>query len=171
MKKTTAILTTMLIMLFAGSAMAAGTVTAADEKIFDHNGEWVFYRIVLTCTADAAAATYPDTTISSALSGVDESLDGMKLYKVFSVGNHGGTEPTNDTDLYLYIKAGTVAKAVDMLDGAGVDAIDNDANAVLYPAINGQAAEFIVFDDITIDIDNNAENSAVVYIEMIFKVL
>jgi len=152
----------------------AGTIaiaSASDVKRIYNNfgGELDSISVMLTCTADASAATYPDATINSATTNLGFDPDGMYLTRVEIVGNTGGTEPTSDSDLYLYHKSGGVAKAIDILDGNGVDQIDNDQNRVVYPAIDGQPAAWKVTNDLTVTISGNSVNSAVTYITLVFE--
>ena len=53
-------------------------------------------------------------------------LLGWDLYKLEIDCNHAGTEPTEDSEIYIY------QNGIDLLDGNGVNAIDNSAERQIY---------------------------------------
>lgn len=153
------------VLLMPAIALGAGTITVSDINVYREDGIVRGLDIQLTATADSSAATYPDTTINKDTSGMEgHDPKGMYLHYVDVIGNHGGTECTDDSDVFLYQKSGTVTKAVDLLDGNGVDKADDDTNYRVKAALNGVPSLQRIMDDMTVDIDGNSENSAVIYI-------
>lgn len=57
----------------------AGTITGTLERIQTQMGRPQMVEIVLTCTADAAAATYPATVVNTLENVSDYDLRGLKL--------------------------------------------------------------------------------------------
>lgn len=173
MKKLFSVIGFILMLLFAGNAFAAGASTAisSDELYLNKDNRSPSMRIVtIAFTADDGTAAISDLTLNSDTTGiVHGELLGWFLYRVESIGAlASGTEVTDDTDVYLYLKSGGVTKALDLLDGNGVDKLDDDTNYMIYPAINGMAALQLVTNDMTLDINNNAVNSATGYIILVF---
>jgi len=112
--------------------------------------------ITLTCTADAAAATFPATALTNKFSG----------YLVALETNPGSTAPTDNYDIVL-----NDAEGNDVLQGVGANRHTTTTQKV--PVVySGTALHPVVHatDTLTWTITNNAVNSAVVvaklYIQM-----
>lgn len=153
-------LTLVTLLTLQVSVFAAGSCT--DFGMID-NGDILF--LYTTCTADAAAATYPNKTFDSATGNMLRSKK-MWLHSVLTL--YGTTGPTDNTDLALNV---TIAgKTFDILGGAGTDAIDNAANNSFYPVNTTGAGMFWPYSfNATQVISNNAVNSAEVTIVYIFS--
>jgi hypothetical protein len=147
------ILTTVFL-AFAVSAFAAGTITFADESATLNGKRHI--QITATCTADSSDGSYPVTKISPTPDA--RWLDQIKTY-------YGGTGPDDDTDLYILQGSNS---GYDILNGGGVDRIDNATNNTFRPVIDGVPQAVMVFDEIWIKIINNTTNSAIVTIIMDF---
>ncbi len=151
-----------LTLVLTGTAYAAGTCTQTRSEQ-EYRGSIV--RIVtISCTADASDGSVPDVTLDRC----PEVFAGWQLCQINTIGDNAGTEVTEDSDFYIYQKAGGITKAIDMLDGNGVDALDNSANRSIHPAIGGTAACIPVINAITISTSGNSVNSATFKYELIF---
>ena len=131
--------------------MAIGTITATLERIQTPQGRPKLVVITLLCTAgaagDANAHLYPSTVINDL---VDFDLRGLKLYSIATIP--GTTGPTDNSDLTITDRYG-----VDILAGAGANLVDN---ATKNRTVIGIASAVIITGDITLDIINNAVDSA-----------
>ena len=139
----------------------AGTITGTLTRLGVRQGSPPVVKVELTCTADAEAATYPETVVNT-LSGVsDFDLRGLKLYSVKAIP--GDTAPTDATDLVIEDEYG-----VDLLGGRGVDFIDASVKTWIAagPAKDTQPA--LITGNITVKITNNEINSAVTTIILEF---
>lgn len=134
----------LLFVLISVQAFAAGDtfVVTTDDIIYNSRGP---VMRVLTCTflansadgtiadltiygAEANSATYPrgywtDGTSTTALRA---PLTGWYLYQVEIDANHAGTEPTEDSELYI------LKNGFDILSGNGVNQVDNSAERMVF---------------------------------------
>jgi len=145
---------TLLLIVWASSAIAAGTITFAYEEVDKRGKHWI--QVTATCTADSGDASYPDTEI-----GIDVSGTYLMQVRTF----FGGTGPTDNTDLYLKENSAT---GYDVLNAAGENRIDNAANNDFQPTIDSDASAVPIYGPLYIDIDNNSVNSAIVTIVLDF---
>jgi len=144
-----------------GEIIMAGTITGTLTRLGVRQGSPPVVKVELTCTADAEAATYPETVVNT-LSGVsDFDLRGLKLYSVKAIP--GDTAPTDATDLVIEDEYG-----VDLLGGRGADFIDASDKTWIAagPAKDTQPA--LITGNITVKITNNEINSAVTTIILEF---
>lgn len=142
--------------------LVSARVFAAGTCVPSYSDAGSVFTISYACTADAAAATYPSTTLDA---NVMASLKkrGFYLYEVYT--SPGATAPTDETDFTLADSNG-----LDILGTAGLNKIDatsdlrffpkNSAGGYSFPAITGTAY--------TMAISNNAVNSAVTAITFVF---
>ena len=75
----------LLIVFTTSTAYAAGTITGVLTRTQTQQGRPQVTKLVLTCTADADAATYPATTLSQFFvdaSGRTYVMPGLQLYSV-----------------------------------------------------------------------------------------
>jgi hypothetical protein len=111
-------------------------------------------RVTLTCTADAAAATFPDTVLSQAIEG--------RLLKL--VTNPGAVQPTDNYGVTLEDQHGH-----DVLEGVGAnrDTLNTEEAPIVYA---GTAVHPVVDDSdtLTLKISGNAVNSAAVVIDLYY---
>ena len=166
MKRLKFLVLLLVVLLPPARCLADGTVTQDGAIVTYESGGSVTRVLTMACTADAALATIPDTAISAPNAGL---LKGWHLYKVDLIGNTGGTEVTDDCDVYLYQSAGGVTKAIDLLGGNGVNKLDKDVNYSILPAINGTQATQPFVGTWTLGVDNIGVNSAVFYVVLYFK--
>jgi hypothetical protein len=125
----------------------AGTVVVTSHE----QGRRRVRRIVLTCTADAAAATFPATVIPA--------FEG-RIVEIRT--NPGAVAPTDNYDITL-----VDADGIDRLRGTGVDR--DTANSEAAPVVfSGTSINPVVDlgDVLTLTIANNAVNSAVIVVNI-----
>ena len=126
----------------------AGTITQI------HNALGNIRSIVFTCTADAAAATYPDTAITDKIEG--RLLD--------LVTNPGAVQPQDNYDVTLEDQHGH-----DVLEGVGAnrDTLNTEKVAIVY---SGTSLHPTVddADTLTLKIGGNNVNSAVTVIQIYY---
>ena len=132
----------------------AGTITGTLERIQTQMGRPQMVEIVLTCTADAATATYPATVVNTLENISDWDLRGLKLYSVKAYP--GAVAPTDGTDLTITDKYG-----VDLLGGKGENLIDATSKTWCPAGPSNYALPALITGNITVNITNNAVNSAV----------
>jgi hypothetical protein len=138
------LLLALLLVLFAVSPLwAAGSVSETWYANTDRSGG----VIILTCTADAAAATYPSTATTKNIYG----------YVTKVVTNPDAVSPTDDYDITLSDSDG-----VDIMGGALANR-DETNSEVAVPYFTDQAVYGAsqVYGALTIAISNNAVISAV----------
>ena len=136
-----------LFLVLTQSAYSAGTIT---EQMQTHGNIRV---IILTCTADAAAATYPTTEVSA--------FEG-RLIKM--VTNPGSPAPTDDYDIVINNQHGT-----DVLGGRGAnrDTANNEEVELWDNEPTGQIT-ITTGDTLSIIISNNSVNSAVTVVTLYY---
>lgn len=134
----------------------AGTITGVLTRIQTPQDRPKLVVIRLTCTADAAAHTYPATIINDL---VDFDIRGLRIYSIATIP--GTTGPTDDTDLTI-----TDEDDLDILAGVGADLVDN---AVKHRTVIGLTSSVLITGDITINLTNNAVDGAVttIVLEMV----
>ena len=134
-----------------------GSITGVSTKVHDIDGTFTFIKVVLTCTADVSAHTYPATVINDLIT---HKIVGMSLY---TVGTYkGGTAPTDGTDLTI------TQDSIDILDTKGVNLIDSTTSEITWAGSSTQDFAVPIVGDITANITNNSVDSAVTYIVLIF---
>lgn len=112
-------------------------------------------RVSFTCTADAAAATYPATTLTHKIDG--------KLLKL--VTNPGAVQPTDNYDITI-----TDQNGIDVLQGVGAnrDTLNSEEAAIVYSGTNVQPC--VSFGDtLTLNVSGNSVNSAVTVIDLYYR--
>ena len=139
----------------------AGTITGTLERIQTQMGRPQIVEIVLTCTASADNASFPATVVNT-LSGISTwDLRGLKLYSVKAAP--GAVAPTDESDLTITDKYG-----VDLLGGKGINLIDATSKTWCPAGPEGYALPALITGDITVNISNNAVNSAITTIILEF---
>lgn len=175
------LLTLFLILAFAVPVFGAGDtfVVTTDNIIYDSNGPKMR---VLTCTflansadgtiadltiygAEANSATYPrgywsDGTSTTALRA---PLTGWFLYQVEIDANHAGTEPTENSELYI------LKNGYDILAGNGVDQVDNSAERMVFASDGATSIKAPITDTIVVRVTQQAgvTNSATGTVKLI----
>ena len=151
MKTIRNVLVVILMLLMASGAWAAGTITGKSYMTSRDDIRFIVY----TVTFDAAAASPANVALDNIKDANGGSLPSVAGWWLFSVSTQfGGTGPTDDTDMYLYLAEG--ASKNDILGASGVNSIDNATNNTIYPATSTQpllGTEIISF-------ANNAVNNA-----------
>jgi len=115
-------------------------------------------ELVYHCIADAGDASVLDTEMSKA---IYTQLSGWSLDSVKTVP--GGTGPTDDTDLVIHDQ-----DDLDILGGNGANMIDNATVNATVPSVDGQNKRIPITGKLTTVVTNNAVNSAIFDIKMIF---
>jgi len=144
----------------------AGTVTMNIEnhKVF---GEKTIRELIFTCTADVAAASFPETSTGTTTNApganttFTQYIKGWFLHKI--IVDPGAAAPTVDSDLTIKDSHG-----IDVLDGNGTDLIHNTDSKQSYPMIDGVPSLQPVLGDYTLAITNNAVNSATLTVTLVF---
>ena len=166
------LLTVIVFLLLISPCFAVGTFkVTGDEIIRGYAG--VTHRVLtLAFVADAAAGTIPNLTLNPSgwTDGVFSGTFGTKLtgwvaYKLEIDCNHAGTEPTEDSEIYIY------QHSIDLLDGNGVNAIDNTAERQIYFQSDGLPMPQPIIDSLTVTVTQQAAvtNSATGTIYLILK--
>lgn len=134
------LLSVFLILCLSVPATAADTITQSwsDATYAGHECKVVTFVF----NADNPASNPSAATLTASYQDY-LAANNFYLWLVRTIGNTGGTEPTTNSDVYLYE---TVSRDVDgdgtaedytfdLLGGAGVDALDNDANNEIVPLV------------------------------------
>jgi len=119
------------------------------------------------CVADASDASFPvaNTGIIAGAPGNSTSftklIQGWFLHKI--IVNPGVVAPTISSDLTM-----TDKHEIDVLDGNGTDLIHNTDSKSSYAMIDGVPSLQPVLGDYILTITNNAVNSAILIVTLIF---
>jgi len=163
-----------LIAIAPALCFAAGSYFKVTSDVIKHNPlvEKVFQRVMtLTFVADDAAGTIPDLSLSDAgwtdgtYSGTFKTrLHSWYGFKVIIDGNHAGTEPTENSELYIY------QYGFDLLGAGGVDQVDNSAEREVYFSDGTNKCKQPFVNTITVTVTQQAvvTNSATGTIVIIF---
>ena len=141
-----------------------GTITGVLTRIGVRQGSPQICKLVLTCTADSFAATYPATVVNPLAvdsNGSPYDIRGLKLYSVKAYP--GATAPTDATDLTITDEFGC-----DLLGTKGTNFIDATSKTWIPAGPEGYALPALITGDITVNISNNAVNSAITTIILEF---
>lgn len=141
--------------------MAAGAITGTITRIQTQQGRPQMVVVVLTCTASADNASYPATVVNTLANILPWDLRGLKLYSVKVIP--GATAPTDATDLTITDEYG-----VDLLGTKGTNFIDNTSKTWIPVGPAGYALPALITGNITVNISNNAVNSALTTIVLEF---
>lgn len=130
MKKTRVFaLLTAALLIFSASAFAAGSsfTVSADKIISSEVQNRKLFRVITTAfVADSVTGAIPDLTLNAATTGIRSTLSGWYGYKIIIDGNHAGTEPTENSEVYIY------ENGFDLLAAGGVDQVDNTAERQVF---------------------------------------
>lgn len=143
-------LLTVFLLLHTGIAFAVGSVTQTPLQVDEHTR-----MITFAVTADATAATVPNTSLTAA------NLAFVKGWYLYNVRTYpGATAPTDATDMTL-----VDSQSRDVLGGSGTDLIDSTTCESTSAALPFYEK---VTETLTLTVSNNAVYSAVFTIEVIF---
>ena len=121
----------LMSILIASSAFAAGSSISisGDDLIWNPAlNRPVFRVITVIFTADDTNGAIPDLTLTTGATGLVHGTPiGWLGYAVFIDCNHAGTEPTENSELYILDPVGG-----DMLGGQGLDQVDNTIERHVY---------------------------------------
>jgi hypothetical protein len=137
-----------LLLAWPATLWAAGTITQSYVAVGN------IRKVVFTCTADAAAATFPATVLTGKIEG--------RLIAIET--DPGSTAPTDNYDIAI-----TDALGLDVLQGAGQnrDTVTTESAAIVFAStsVNPVVDES---DTLTLAITNNAVNSATITIVLYY---
>ena len=139
----------------------AGTVVQGEvEHITTQpkgSGKGGFKVVTFSCTGDSSGGGIPDTTTTQI---VTDQIVGCYLIKAQMLP--GSTGPTANSDVYIKDDNG-----IDLLNGNGVDKLDNATDSEAYAQIDGQPALQPIISALTLDVDGDSVASAVYEIKLI----
>lgn len=125
----------------------AGTVSVVEHKL------GAVKKLVITCTADAADGSFPDTELPR--------IDGKLLHLET---NPGAVAPTANYDITIIDQNG-----IDVLQGVGANRHTTNSERANIVYSGGLDHPYVAPSDVlTLNIDNNAVNSAVTVIELAY---
>jgi hypothetical protein len=166
-----------LLVLFPATVFpAVGSWSKTSDQIFYPYGSGqasTMRVLIFTFTASSTDGTIPNLVLSGSTwtdgtnSGtlMNGPLTGWYGFLVEIDGNHAGTEPTENSE--IYIKQNTF----DLLNGNGVDQVDNTAERAVYFYIGSAAGKRPIYGDLTITVTQQATatNSATATIYIILE--
>ena len=148
MKKTFLALLLLLGFFVTDVFAVAGTVTLAQDQLFNANGYTTMRVVSFVCVGDSTDGTIPDTAIN-ADNLVLGNLAGWFLYRMVVENDAGDTGVTDDSDVYIKDAGGS-----DLLNGQGVDQLDDDTRNYIrlcrHDPVSGT---------LTLDVDNQDVHS------------
>jgi hypothetical protein len=130
----------------------AGTITQELNVIPKSN----MVVLTFTCTADAAAATFPTTSTNDDITDI---IQGMYITEVRT--NPGSTAPTDNYDIVI-----NDADGIDLMGGSLLNRDASNSEAAAPAIATGVYWPRPVDGALTISISNNSVNSAVVVVKV-----
>jgi hypothetical protein len=156
-----------IICFYTSTAFCAGTVAITSSVKTGVGVYGGIKTVTCTCVGDAANGSIPNTAFSSTLIATLEKSD-YCLFKVRTIA--GSTSPTDDSDVYLWMNL--ASGTVDLLGGAGVNALDSLGTAAhgqeFLPLVGASTVLQPVTDGLTLQVSNQVVHSARYTIEFIF---
>ncbi len=145
----------LLFAIFTGvQAQAAGSSisVSGDSLIYSSAANHHQMRVItIIFTADDATGAIPSLTLNSSTTGIKHgSLAGWFAYNIVIDGNHGGIEPTESSEIYIY------QSGFDLLGAQGVDQVDNTAERQVYFSDGTNKVKQPVYDTLTATITQQA---------------
>lgn len=118
------------VLFFTGTCFAAGSAisVSGDSLIYSRALNRPEIRLITVIfTADNGSGVIPNLTLNAATTGIIHGdIAGWYGYKIIIDCNHGGTEPTENSEIYIY------ENGFDLLAGGGVDQVDNSAEREVF---------------------------------------
>lgn len=151
---------TIAVLFMAANVYAAGTVVESGPVLLDAQSG--IYTLTFTCTADAAAADYPATAISS---DMVTFFKGWHLYRIRI--NPGATAPTANYDVTITEEGGDVTGGA--LQDLSATATEFRAPAIASVGTSYGVGAVTMADTWTLNITHNSVNSAVTVITLFFS--
>jgi len=130
MKKLLLALVVALVLVAGQVYGAVGSISiSGDDLIWSKPlNRSVFRVITVIFTASSTDGSVPDLTLNADTAGLKNGSPlGWYGYAVIIDCNHAGTEPTENSELYILNAGGG-----DVLGGQGVDQVDNTAERFVY---------------------------------------
>lgn len=115
--------------LMVGVSFGAGSsfTVSGDSVISSAVQNRPLFRVITAAfVADDAAGTVPNLTLNASTTGIRSALTGWYAKKIIIDANHAGTEPQENSEIYVY------ENGFDLLGGAGVDQVDNSAEREVW---------------------------------------
>jgi len=126
----------MMLLFLAGPCFAAGSSFTVTSDVLVRNygaGKLNFRVLTLAFTADDTDGSIPNLTLNPSgwTDGTNTGTFGVMLtgfyaYKIEIDCNHAGTEPTENSEIYIY------QNGFDLLAAGGVDQIDNSVERQVF---------------------------------------
>ena len=130
MKKLLGVILIIAMLFLSVPAFAAvGTISVSGDKLIYSKAlnRPEIRLITVTFTASATDGTIPNLTLNSDTTGIKHgSIAGWYGYKIIIDCNHAGTEPTENSEIYIY------ENGFDLLAAGGVDQVDNTAERQVF---------------------------------------
>ncbi len=161
MKKLILFLTLISILALAipSVVFAAGTVTGV-VSAYSKSEHGEIMRITYLVTFGSSAGSPANVALNLILTTSGTRLPALAGYWLLSIATiPGSTGPTDDTGITLWISS-AFEDDIDILGSNGINAIDNTADNLFYPATSTQP---LTGEEI-FDIDGNSVNNATVSI-------
>lgn len=158
MKKTLSgffIIAALLFAIFTGAQVqAAGSLISVSGDSVIHSSALnrpEMRVITIIFTADDTDGSIPSLTLNGSTTGIKHgSLGGWFAYNIVIDGNHAGTEPTENSEIYIY------QSGFDLLGAQGVDQVDNTAERQVYFSDGTSKVKQPVYDTLTVTITQQA---------------
>lgn len=154
------------LLYLVSSALAVESITWTNNNFKTYSGKkWVEITSTITTAADG---TVTSTLLGGTAGGTDTPYDVKGLYLFCVCAGDNGTNPTDNTDLYL---RQTTSTGKDVLGLAGENIIDIgssiDSNCV-RPVLNAVAGSMPIFGPLYQVISGNSANSAQIIVKYYF---
>jgi hypothetical protein len=153
------LIVTLMVLFYTGVCFGASSIfQVTDDDMYWNTGEGlnrvVSRMITMTFAAEASTGALADIVITEdtwtdgGIEGtlVHGSIEGWRLEKIYIDGNHAGGEPTEDSDIYIYMLG------KDQLNGRGIDQVDNSTERALYFSTAGQPRRQDIVGAVTISV-------------------
>lgn len=150
----------LLALAAAVQSFGAGSVVVSDPvRLYGNVTAYGnMYIVTMDFTADASDGSFPTATLTA---GQASDLTGYWLSHVKV--NPGATGPTENSD--ITVKWGST----DILGGNGANIVDNTAEGYCTPKGSDGGAQWpMTGEALTVGITNNAVNSAIVEVQLVF---
>jgi hypothetical protein len=148
------LLTILAFFILTVPSFAVGTIAVTNDNIYYNSDDTVAFRVTtITFTADAAAGTIPDLEINDSTTGMigpTKSILGWYGYFLEIDCNHSGTEPTEDSEIYIY------QSGIDLLGGNGVNQVDNTTEREVFFYFGSTKVTRPFYDTLTVRITQQA---------------
>lgn len=127
--------------------MAGSSVTQSISDVRGYGGKLVAKVVTFECVGDDSTGNVPNTAVKA---GMIEQLQGWFLYQAKTY--FGATPPDDNADFKFLDDDGA-----DLLGGAGLNAIDQTVNNIVYPTADSLHVRPLIEGDITLAVDDASQ--------------